>query len=209
MGTSAWGHVTCVFALSDGRSVGRAFGGNQLPGAKGSEAGWCVGYPYLCYWGRRPGVVPWVYTCGSVCVLGVAPLVAWVSSAAAAAAAVSGSREQVNRRSPSGPGYRGRASRAARPEGPGRALAAPHAGGESVPPRPPRSPGPESGGVTASRWNPASLLWQRMPTCTCSRRRVSAPEGFTPSTFQKRLFSKVYAQVHVIIVSRKVPLNGD
>lgn len=87
--------------MRDGRSVGRAFGGNQLPGAEGSKAGWCVGYPYLCYWGRSSPlrgsrVVPWVYTCGSVCVLGVAHLVAWVSSTAAAAAAVSGSgsREQ-------------------------------------------------------------------------------------------------------------------
>lgn len=83
-------------------------GGNQLPGAEvfffffsPPKPGECVGYPCLCYWGRGlPSPKVWDRAVGvrvgSVCVLGVAHLAAWVSGATAAAA-VSGSREQVNR----------------------------------------------------------------------------------------------------------------
>ncbi|XP_019523562.1 PREDICTED: uncharacterized protein LOC109396300 [Hipposideros armiger] len=51
---SVWCHVTRVFALSDGRSVGRALVEINFRGQRFLEAGWCVGYPYLCYWGRGP-----------------------------------------------------------------------------------------------------------------------------------------------------------
>ena len=60
------------------------------------------------------------------------------------------------------------------------------------------------GGVTRLGLEPslAPQPPQGVPTRTCCRGQLSAP-----CAFQNRMFSTVYAQVHVIIVSRKLPPN--
>lgn len=84
---SAWGHVTRVFTLSDGRWVGRALPEINFRGQRCSKPGgaWATS---TCVTGPRShlkGLGPCLGCTRRVCVLGVAHRAAWVSGAAAAA----------------------------------------------------------------------------------------------------------------------------
>uniref|UniRef100_A0A2I3M8H7 Coiled-coil domain containing 91 n=1 Tax=Papio anubis TaxID=9555 RepID=A0A2I3M8H7_PAPAN len=92
---SAWGHVTRVFTLSDGRWVGRALPEINFRGQRCSKPGgaWATS---TCVTGPRShlkGLGPCLGCTRRVCVLGVAHRAAWVSGAAAAAESERG--EQV------------------------------------------------------------------------------------------------------------------
>lgn len=93
-GALSSGHVTSVLALSDSRSFGRALEEINFRGQRCSKPGgaWasptCAAGVAVLPHGFR--VVPGVCACGAVC--WVAHLAAWVSGAAAAAAARAGSR---------------------------------------------------------------------------------------------------------------------
>lgn len=142
------------------------------------QAGWCVGAPSVRGWG--PG-----RTCGS----GVAPRACtcrlraggWLSQRRGRAARRGGerAREQVNGRSPPGPGSGSPGPReaAVRPEAPGRGQGTPHRAGLPPPPAPASPPEVEvTGGVARAGGTPASLpSLQGAPPCTRCRRRGSAP----------------------------------
>lgn len=204
---SAWGHVTRVFTLSDGRWVGRALPEINFRGQRCSKPGgaWATS---TCVTGPRShlkGLGPCLGCTRRVCVLGVAHRAAWVSGAAAAAE--SERREQVRERSPSGAWVLGSGTREAGGERPTRRRSAaefPPPAARLLRPRPWRSQRP---GVRGRDQPPTGT--EPAPGAGSAHSFLRWPVGTGTCTSQNRVFSKVYAHEHVIIVSPKRLSNGD
>lgn len=113
------------------------------------------------------------------------------------------SGEQVSGRSPSGPGAG--AGPAARPE----AACARAWSGAGLPPPCARASPPEGAGTGGRGRDPAGAGVEPRPPAGRADPRSLPPLGFGPCAFQNPTFSKVCAQVHVIIVSLALTPDGD